>query len=83
LKKGYRVIGIEADPQLAAHCRKRFASDIASGALRLIEGAIAAIDQVKRRSVTFYKNANSVWGTIDPKWRERNDRFGSPSTEIE
>lgn len=75
LKRGFRVVGIEADPEHAAHCRVRFATEIAQGRLIVVEGAVAP---PSTRPVLFYKNVdNSVWGTIDPSWVERNERRGT------
>ena len=31
LRKGYRVVGFEADPMLVDHCRKRFAAALVGG----------------------------------------------------
>jgi FkbM family methyltransferase len=36
LAKGYSVIGIEADPELARSCRERFASEIACGKMNVL-----------------------------------------------
>lgn len=84
LRKGYRVVGIEADPGLAAYCRQRFGPEISRGDLVLIEGAIVAEPQPAGGTVTFYKNPGvSVWGTIDAAWRERNESLGYPSVAIE
>lgn len=33
LKKGYRVVGFEADPLLVDQCRKRFAAELSSRAV--------------------------------------------------
>ncbi len=75
LKRGFRVIGIEADPEHAAYCRARFANEIAQDRLILLEGAIAP---PFTQSVAFYKNIeNPVWGSIDPMWVERNERRGT------
>src|SRR5438105_4006448 len=63
LKKGYRVVAIEADPDLAAMCRKRFQSHIEDGSLHIIEGAIVAKDDLRKGTVKFYKNQRSIWGT--------------------
>src|SRR5262249_41066236 len=52
--------------------------------LQIIEGAIVGKDRVSEGAVRFYKNVSrTIWGTIDPQWRARNDRFGCPSQEIE
>jgi FkbM family methyltransferase len=82
LKKGFRVVGIEANPDLAAQCRARFKSAIASGHLRIVEGAIAPASSGD--TVTFYKNdAATIWGTIDSAWAERNTKRGYNSEKIE
>ena len=39
LTKGFQVIAVEADPIMCKHLRERFASEIASGSLRLINCA--------------------------------------------
>jgi FkbM family methyltransferase len=79
LKKGYRVVAVEADPELCAEGRKCFADAIPDGRLTLVNKAIAE----SPGAVTFYRNsANSVWGTIDPLWADRNARMGAPNTQI-
>lgn len=81
LAKGFRVIAFEADPDLANLCREKFADELASGQLIIVEGAI--VDQPDSDTITFYKNPNvTVWGTIDPNWKERNERMGWESEEI-
>jgi hypothetical protein len=40
LRKGFRVIAFEANPELCKRCRQQFAKEIDSGQLTLIEGAI-------------------------------------------
>ena len=80
LEKGFRVVAFEADPDLAAHCRERFAAQLREGRLVIVEGAIVAttpgIDAP--RTVTFYKNLDkSVWGTTQAAWADRNARLGT------
>lgn len=65
LAKGYRVVAVEANPELARQCRERFADAIGSGTLTVVEGAIAANAE---GPVTFYIDRNSLWGSIDPAW---------------
>lgn len=75
LKRRFRVVGIEADPEHAAYCRMRFTSEIARGQLVLLEGVIAP---PSTDTISFHKNLdNPVWGTIDPTWVERNERRGT------
>ena len=80
LKKGYKVVAIEANPHLVNYCSERFSSDILKGNLVIISGAVAR--DRSEGSVVFFQNANSVWGTIDEGWATRNAKLGSPSVEI-
>ena len=41
LRKGFRVVGVEANPVMADHLRARFAADIASGAFQLLQVGVA------------------------------------------
>ena len=83
LRKGFRVIGFEAEPGLAAHCRARFANEIGAGRLAVIEGAIVENHHVGE-TVRFYKNKDDdVWGTVHQDWAKRNELFGAPSDAIE
>lgn len=40
-KMGFKVLGIEANPELGQPCRARFRDEVANGTLRIIERAIA------------------------------------------
>jgi FkbM family methyltransferase len=81
LNKGYKVVAIEANPELIAACKTRFAKFIEQGRLTIVEGAIASAESGD--TVTFYKNANmSIWGTIDPDWAQRNAVKGHRSEVI-
>lgn len=82
LKKGFRVVAVEAEPDLVAHCKARFRDAISQGRLTIVEGAIAPETAGER--LTFYKNLQkSVWGTIDAGWAERNAKSGAESVKIE
>jgi FkbM family methyltransferase len=82
LKKGFKVVAFEADPDLVAHCRDHFQQPIADHRLRIIEGAVAPEPAGER--IAFYKNLQkSEWGTIDQRWVERNEQFGTRSVKIE
>lgn len=86
LKKGFRVVGFEADPDLAAHCRSRFSDDIKNGRLVVVEGAIVELPpgETGGRTTKFYKNRNnSVWGTVVDELAHRNERLGTSNTIIE
>lgn len=74
LAKGYRVVAFEANPDLADRGRARFAREIAGGRVQIVEGAIADSTD---STVTFHRHpANTVWGTTDSAWAERNAHLG-------
>jgi FkbM family methyltransferase len=79
LRKGFRVVAIEANPELTKKLRERFRSNLSDGSLVIVDGAIAENSE----EVSFYVNQSlSVWGTIRPEWAERNVVGGSPSKLI-
>ncbi len=86
LKKGFRVVAFEADPDLIKFCREKFTNEIKTGDLTIVEGAI--IDSVNCKNnvdkIQFYKNNKAtVWGTVVPEWADRNEWLGSESEIIE
>jgi FkbM family methyltransferase len=82
LAKGFRVVAFEADPDLLEHCQERFSAQLESGQLEIVAGAIVD-NPVENSTITFYKNPNvTVWGTIDPAWKDRNERAGWESEQI-
>jgi FkbM family methyltransferase len=80
IKKGFRVVGFEADPNLAKHCRERFSSEIKRGLVVVIEGAIAPDDY--GQMIDFYSSSVSVWGSISQDWVKRNKGLGASSNKI-
>jgi FkbM family methyltransferase len=86
LRKGFRVVAFEANPDLIVCCRTRLKEFIDNGQLTIIEGAIVGPDLIRagHKTVRFYKNNDiSVWGTVCADWAERNARLGTSSTVIE
>jgi FkbM family methyltransferase len=86
LRKGFRVVAIEADPDLALACRRRLGRFLDAGRLTILEGAIVEPHTLDagQRTVRFYKNdANPVWGTVRAEWAERNERLGALSRPID
>jgi FkbM family methyltransferase len=80
LKKGFRVIGVEANYMLYEELLQKFKTFIANGRLILVNKAISrAAGKVK-----FYINTRATaWGTLDTDWVERNRRKGAESREVE
>jgi FkbM family methyltransferase len=71
LKKGFKVVAIEANPVLVEKLRERFRSSLSDGSLVVVDAAIAE----HAGEVGFYVNQSlSIWGTIRTAWAERNAR---------
>ncbi len=70
LKKGFRVVAVDANPALCAEAETRFATAISSGALTVVNCAIAA----EAGEVTLYADEFTAWSTIDERWASRNRR---------
>jgi 16S rRNA A1518/A1519 N6-dimethyltransferase RsmA/KsgA/DIM1 with predicted DNA glycosylase/AP lyase activity len=49
LKKGFRVVAFEADPELAQRCREKFSAAIEQNRLVIVEGAIVNVEAAGRR----------------------------------
>ena len=80
LKKGFRVVAIEAGPRLSSMLSERFAAEIAADRLTVLNTAIVE----KAGPVDFFANpGNTAWGTTRHEWAERNQRLGSPFRRIE
>ena len=76
LKKGFKVIAIEASPDLVAHAKVRFKEAIMNGTLRLIEGGIAPASAGAK--IFFYANSPRQFGAQ----RRPNGRGGTKSSVI-
>jgi FkbM family methyltransferase len=80
LKKGFNVIGVEANLALCEEVAKRFQIEIQSGRLKIINKAVAH----QSGRLKFYINTkDSIWSTLNPDWAERNRRRGSDCSECE
>lgn len=61
LKKGFRVVAVEANPTLCREAKERFSEAIASGQLRIVEGCISD----KTGQVEFFiNNKVSEWSSF-------------------
>ena len=79
LRRGFRVVGVEYDPEHVAFLRARFARELENGRFTLIDRAIAP----QPGPVTFYRNKNvSVWRTAERSWADRNQAVGTEIEEI-
>src|SRR5688572_30803946 len=79
LKKGFRVVAVEANESLCALVRNRLADQVSNGRLQILNKAIS----YSEGPVTFYVNQKkSIWGTVQREWAERNSRLGAPSEAV-
>lgn len=86
LKKGFRVVAFEANPQLIEHCKTRFKDALDDRRLTLVEGAIVdpQSEAAKRGTVSFHVCSDrTIWGTVNDAWMERNKDLGFSSTTID
>ena len=71
LKKGFRVVAVEANPDLAEAARTRFADALAEGRLILVNMAIAE----REGELEFFVNEqNSQWSSIHRQWGTRGQK---------
>jgi FkbM family methyltransferase len=74
LRKGFRVVAIEANPSFCATIKETFKDAVKSGQLVVLNVAIAR----SSGKLDFYINEDkSVWGTANPDWVERNRQLGA------
>jgi FkbM family methyltransferase len=79
LEHGCKVVAVEANPDLCAELRQRFAAEIASGQFVLVDKAIS-----RRRRVTFYINTSDhEWGTILPSYAEHGRKLRGELRAVE
>lgn len=78
LRKGFRVVSVEANPQLATEFSKRHSSEIDTGRLRVINKAVA---ERSGELVAFYISSGSMAGSSI--YRELAERNGIASQRIE
>ncbi|MEL4374093.1 FkbM family methyltransferase [Brucella cytisi] len=70
LKKGFRVIGVEANPDLAYDVASKFSEEISSGQYTLLNIGLWN----EKKILPFYKNMdNSHWSSFDPVYGCRNN----------
>ena len=80
LKKGFRVVSIEADPELADALNVRFATAVAQGRLTVVNKALSDAPG----HVTLYKNTQkAIWNTISKDFDERNRIIGTDSVAVQ
>src|SRR5262245_1612138 len=86
LKRGYRVVAFEANPENVEFSRNRFRDAITSGQLIIVEGAIAdeRVTPINGGNVIFFRNTHStLWDRTSNEWTQRNIKVGTTNEAIE
>ena len=73
LRKGFRVVAIDADQALCDEVSRRFASEIQAQRCEVIHGAVG---EKTGEFVEFYVCDRRDWNTCDPAFVERNEKAG-------
>jgi FkbM family methyltransferase len=81
LKKGFRVVAFEANPELVEMCNRKFIEEIKADRLTILHGALAPNNYAKK--ISFYVNDISEWGTVNAERNNLNYKRGSSSKLIE
>jgi len=79
LRKGFRVVAVEANPDLCDLLRRRFETALANGRLILIDRAIAEHEG----EVDFFSYPTmNVWGTTNPNWASAFKQRGAHALKV-
>jgi FkbM family methyltransferase len=79
LAKGFRVIGVEANPEMCRAAEARLSEFVESGRLKIVNVAVAK----RAGSAPFFRNnKESEWGTVIKGWSDHNRARGCPSDKI-
>ncbi len=79
LRKGFRVVAVEANPELCDLGARRFAAEIESGKLRIIH---AAVGKSSGTIELFVNEATSGWTTTNPRWLETRVGLGTSARSV-
>ena len=75
LKRGFRVVAVEANPTLVEQAAKRFAREIADGKLVVANAGIAGIEG----ELPFWVSAHTIWSSFD---RASASRHGTAHHQV-
>jgi len=80
LKKGFRVVAVEANPTHVRQAQQRFSKQIECSHLVVVPAAISTAPG----RIAFYINLDKDdWGTISPDFALRNEQLGTRSQKVE
>jgi FkbM family methyltransferase len=79
LLKGFRVVAVEAEPQLCQMAAERFRPVVESGQLIIVNRAITP----RSGPATFYRSSSPGWGTVVEEWNQDNNARGVAGEPME
>lgn len=80
LKKGFRVVAVEANPSMVEAAQRRFSRELENGSLIIVGKAIASEDGIVRFAIN---SRESEWGTIETSYAQRNELVGTTNQWID
>lgn len=80
LKKGFRVVAVEADSQMCRAAEARYPAEVASGQLTVLNRAVS---ETRDPLVFYICHTESAWSTASPRLRDQWRRQGAEFSEIE
>jgi FkbM family methyltransferase len=68
LRRGFRVVGVEANPSHIAHLEERFSAELRSGRVTILPVAVG-----RQKGTARFASVEGMtgWGTIDPAYMDR------------
>jgi FkbM family methyltransferase len=78
LAKGFRVVAVEADPDLCKAAEQRFAQFVDDGRLTIVNRAIVP----EPGPATFYRSDVGSWSTVVEEWDRGNRSLGHTSETL-
>lgn len=79
LAKGFRVVAVEADPDLCLAAEQRFSRFVDEGRLTIVNRAIVP----EPGPVTFYRSDVASWSTVIEEWDRGNRLLGHASEVLQ
>jgi FkbM family methyltransferase len=80
LRRGFRVVGVDANPAMVAFCEGRFEGEIRAGRLTLLNVGLAADEGTASFFVS--EGNGGVWSSLDPALALRGD-LGSHAVTVQ
>jgi len=78
LAKGFRVVGVDANPDTCRAAEVRLRDFIEAGRLKIVNVAVSD----SAGSLQFFRSQKTEWGTAVEEWRDQNRAQGCWSDEI-